>query len=76
MTVELVARQPDVLTPRANGPGEVAWSEMEPVVAAAGAECRAMRAREGEALTAELGHRLDLLEQSAAAVSRRGRPSG
>ncbi len=71
VTVELVARQPDVLTSRANGAGEIAWSEIEPVVAAAGAECRAMRAREGEALTAELRHRLDLLERSAADIARR-----
>ncbi len=71
VTVELVARQPDVLTSGANGAGEIAWDDVEPVVAAAGAECRAMRAREGEALTAELRHRLNLLELSAAEVARR-----
>jgi uncharacterized protein (TIGR00255 family) len=65
VTVELVARQPEVLTSGFNGAPEVAWSEVEPVVAQAGAECRAMRAREGEALTAELSHRLDLLERAA-----------
>jgi uncharacterized protein (TIGR00255 family) len=70
VTVELVARQPDVLSSGAEEPGEIAWSEVEPVVAAAGAECRLMRAREGEALTAELRHRLDLLEQSAAEIGR------
>ena len=71
VTVELVARQPDVLTTGANGAGEIAWGDVEPVVAAAGAECRAMRAREGEVLTAELRHRLDLLERSAADIARR-----
>jgi uncharacterized protein (TIGR00255 family) len=70
VTVELVARQPDVLSSAANGAG-VAWSEVEPVVAQAGAECRAMRAREGQALTVELGHRLDLMEQSARYIAAR-----
>ncbi len=71
VTVELVARQPEVLSSAANGAGEAAWSEVEPVVAQAGAECRAMRAREGQALTAELGHRLDLMEQAAKGIAGR-----
>jgi uncharacterized protein (TIGR00255 family) len=71
VTVELVARQPEVLSSAANGAGEVAWGEVEPVVAQAGAECRAMRAREGEALTTELGHRLDLMEQAAKGIAAR-----
>jgi uncharacterized protein (TIGR00255 family) len=71
VTVELVARQPEVLTYAGNGNAEVAWSDIEPVVAQAGQECRAMRAREGEALTAELRHRLDLLEQSAEQIAAR-----
>jgi uncharacterized protein (TIGR00255 family) len=71
VTVELVARQPDVLAYAADGSGEIPWTEVEPVVARAGQECRAMRAREGEALAAELRHRLDLLESSAAQVATR-----
>jgi uncharacterized protein (TIGR00255 family) len=71
VTVELVARQPDVLSSTANGAGEVPWSEVEPVVAQAGAECRAMRAREGKALTVELGYRLDLLERAAEGIAAR-----
>ena len=71
VTIELVARQPDVLSSAANGTGEVPWSEVEPVVAKAGAECRAMRAREGEALTKELAHRVDLLERSAETIAGR-----
>jgi uncharacterized protein (TIGR00255 family) len=71
ITVELVARQPEVLTYAANGASEVAWSEVEPVVAQAGQECRVMRAREGEALTSELQHRLDLLERAAQQVAAR-----
>jgi uncharacterized protein (TIGR00255 family) len=65
VTVELVARQPDVLsTTSANAALEVSWSEVEPIVAQASVDCRAMRAREGEALAEELRHRLDLLESS------------
>jgi uncharacterized protein (TIGR00255 family) len=71
VTVELVARQPDVLGSGANGAGEIAWAEVEPVVAQAGAECRTMRAREGKALTDELRHRLDLLEMSAQQIAER-----
>ena len=71
VTVELVARQPDVLGSSVNGSGEIAWPEVEAVVAQAGAECRAMRAREGRALTEELAHRLDLLERSAAEIATR-----
>lgn len=69
ITVELVARQPEVLTTGGDGAAEVAWSEIEPIVARAGAECRAMRQREGEALAAELRHRLALLEQSGERIA-------
>ena len=69
ITVELVARQPEVLTYASNGTSEVPWTEVEPVVAEAGRECRTMRAREGEALVAELGHRLDLMEHSAGQIA-------
>jgi uncharacterized protein (TIGR00255 family) len=71
ITVELVARQPEVLTYATNGASDVTWAEMEPVVARAGQECRAMRAREGEALTTELRHRLELMEQAAGQVAAR-----
>ena len=71
VTVELVARQPDVLTSGQNETGALPWTDVEPVIGQAAAECRAMRAREGEALTAELRHRLELLEHSAGDVARR-----
>lgn len=71
ITVELVARQPEVLSYATNGSSEVAWTEVEPVVAQAGRECRTMRAREGEALTAELKHRLDLMERAAGQIATR-----
>jgi uncharacterized protein (TIGR00255 family) len=71
VTLELVARQPDVLTAAVDDAAEVAWSEVEPILARAGAECRGMRAREGDTLAAELRHRLDLLERSAARITER-----
>jgi uncharacterized protein (TIGR00255 family) len=71
ITVDLVARQPDVLSLGGEAAAPVAWGEVEPVVLGAAAECRAMRAREGQALAAELRHRLDLLEQAAAEIARR-----
>jgi uncharacterized protein (TIGR00255 family) len=70
VTVELVARQPDVLSATgANAALEVSWSEVEPIVAQASVDCRAMRAREGEALAEELRHRLDLLESSGQRIA-------
>jgi uncharacterized protein (TIGR00255 family) len=71
VTLELVARQPEVVSLSGNDQAEISWSDLEPLVARAAAECRAMRAREGEALTAELRHRLDLLEASAGRIAAR-----
>ena len=71
VTVELVARQPDVLTTAGDGGIDVGWSEVEPIVAQASAECRAMRAREGDALVAELRHRITVLEASAGRIAAR-----
>ncbi|MGH7627832.1 MAG: YicC/YloC family endoribonuclease [Gemmatimonadales bacterium] len=70
VTLELVARQPAVLTSEAGERPDVTWDEVEPIVAAAAADCRAMRRREGDALTRELLHRLDLLESGGDAVAR------
>lgn len=69
VTLELIARQPDVLTVASGAPVEVSWGEVEPIVGEAAAACRAMRQREGEALAAELRHRLDLLAQGADAIA-------
>lgn len=71
VTLELVARQPDVVSTAGEAAGEVPWAEVEPIVAQAAADCRAMRAREGEALAAELRHRLELLELSAGTIAHR-----
>jgi uncharacterized protein (TIGR00255 family) len=70
VTVELVARQPEVLSTTGTTVAlEVSWSEVEPIVAQASVDCRAMRAREGEALAEELRHRLDLLESSGQRIA-------
>jgi uncharacterized protein (TIGR00255 family) len=71
VTVDLVARQPDVLSASSDGGAEIAWSDVEPIVGQAAADCRAMRAREGAALADELRHRLDLLERSVDAIAAR-----
>ena len=71
VTVELVARQSDVISSGGSDTPEIPWSEVEPIAAKAAAECRAMRAREGEVLAAELRHRLDLLETSGERVKER-----
>ena len=71
VTVEMVARQPEVLSTTTEAAVEVPWTEVEPIVGQAAAECRAMRAREGEALAAELRHRIELLEQAAETIARR-----
>lgn len=71
VTIDLVARQPAVVGSGMNGAAPIAWTEVEAVVAEAGADCRAMRAREGRALIQELGHRLDLLEESARQIAAR-----
>jgi uncharacterized protein (TIGR00255 family) len=71
VTVELVARQPDVLSAANDGGIEVPWSDIEPIVGQAAADCRIMRAREGETLAVELRHRLDLLERSVELVAVR-----
>ena len=69
VTVEMVARQSDVISSGGGDAAEIPWSEVEPIVAKAAAECRAMRAREGEVLVAELRHRLDLMEASGERVA-------
>ncbi|HUR93496.1 MAG TPA: YicC/YloC family endoribonuclease [Gemmatimonadales bacterium] len=71
VTVEMVARQPEVLSTTTEAAVEVPWAEVEPVVAQAAAECRIMRAREGDALATEVRHRLSLLEQSVQVIAGR-----
>jgi uncharacterized protein (TIGR00255 family) len=69
ITLELVARQPAVLTSEAPERPEVTWAAVEPIVAAAAADCRAMRQREGDALARELRDRFDVLAAAAETVA-------
>jgi uncharacterized protein (TIGR00255 family) len=69
--VELVARQPDVLRWEGGESPDISWAEVEPIVAAAAADCRAMREREGAVLAAELRHRLELMESAAESIAAR-----
>jgi uncharacterized protein (TIGR00255 family) len=71
ISLELLARQMDVLSVDEPESAVVAWAEVEPVVAQAALECRAMRRREGEALSAELSRSLEAIGQHAAAVEGR-----
>lgn len=68
VTLELVARQPDVLVSTAGEAPEPTWAELEPVVAQAISECRRMRVREGAVLGAELRQRLQAIADAAAQV--------
>jgi uncharacterized protein (TIGR00255 family) len=67
----MVLRQPDVVSPGAGEEVAVTWPEIEPTLARAVAECKATRRREGNALAAELAHRLSLLEAAAGRIAGR-----
>jgi uncharacterized protein (TIGR00255 family) len=70
VTVDLVARQADVFgLRRSEGAASVAWSAVAPVVAAAAAECRAARRREGTALAAEIESRLAALDEASRRIA-------
>lgn len=71
VTLELVARQPEVLTVARPEPVEVSWAAVEPIAAVAAAECRLMRGREGAVLATELRHRLDLIAGGAERIAAR-----
>lgn len=71
VTLDLVARQPEVFVTESSEPSQIEWAEVEPVMAQAAAECRAMRQREGDVLASELRLRLDLLERAAKAIEAR-----
>lgn len=69
VSLDLVARQPEVLVFDGSELPTVTWTELESIASAAIAECTAMRRREGGVLAAELAHRLDLLEGAAHKVA-------
>lgn len=54
ISLDLVARQPDIFAPADSDPLSVAWAEVEPIVANAAEHCRDGRLREGAALAEEL----------------------
>lgn len=66
-----VLRQPDVITSAREDEPQIAWSELEPVVAQAIADCKAMRRREGQVLADELLSRLAKLEAASQVVAAR-----
>jgi uncharacterized protein (TIGR00255 family) len=70
ITVDLVARQPDVFGVRRGEDGPaVDWPLLAPIVAAAVTECRAARRREGALLCAELAARFEALELAAERIA-------
>lgn len=69
--LELLARQLDVLGPTTDPADPVRWEQLEPIVADAAADCRAMRRREGDLLAAELRDRLERLAHLAGEVAGR-----
>jgi uncharacterized protein (TIGR00255 family) len=71
VSLELVARAPEVLTTEFTEAAAANWAELEPIVGIAASECKAMRRREGEVLVSELRHRLDLLDQACRVVGGR-----
>jgi len=71
VSLDLVARSPEVLTTELPDAVATGWTDLEPIVAVAASECRAMRRREGEMLVTELRHRLDLLDAAGRIVAGR-----
>lgn len=71
ITLELVARQPDVFTTVEPEPPSVEWAPLDAVIGRAAAECCAMREREGEVLAAELMTRLNRIRAGRALVAAR-----
>ncbi|MFN0179778.1 MAG: YicC/YloC family endoribonuclease [Gemmatimonadales bacterium] len=70
VTLDLVARQPDVLT-SSEGAVEYPWAEIEAVLARAIEACRATRAVEGAALATELKAQVGRIRANASAVRAR-----
>ena len=68
VTVEQVARFPEVIgTGRSASSAE--WTELAPLVDAAIGDCLAARRREGEALSTELGRRIDAMAEGMTRVA-------
>ena len=68
VTLDLVVRQPDVLSTRDDEVQPLAWVEIEKVLGEAVDHCRATRQAEGRVLATELASRLDLIRHQTAQV--------
>jgi len=69
-----VARQPNILAAATNGTAAetaVTWADVKPIVEQAARDVLVMREREGGALAAELGARLEALERGAGTIAQR-----
>jgi len=71
ITLDLLARQPDVFATVEPESPALQWAAIEPILGQAAAACRAMRGREGTALGAELSTRLAGIRDRAALIAAR-----
>lgn len=71
VTLDLIARQPDVLATRDDQASGIEWSPIESVIATAVETCRATRAGEGKVLVTDLRGRIDAIRRQATEVARR-----
>ena len=71
ISLDLLARQMDVLTVSNGESVTVSWEEVEPIVGNAATACRAMRRREGDALATELRQRLSELAKLTREIDAR-----
>ena len=71
ISLDLIARQPDVFSAAGSPTVAVTWSQIEPVVARAAAQCREARFREGSALAEELRRLLDSLAALQSQIATR-----
>ncbi len=69
VTLELLARQPDVFVAAEEPAAAIEWPAVEAILARAIEELKAGRAREGAALGAELAGRIELIRARARAVA-------
>jgi uncharacterized protein (TIGR00255 family) len=70
ISLDLLARQPDVFAIDDDEPTPVEWPGVEPIVAEAATQCRAMRRREGAELARELAGRVAAIRERARTVAR------
>lgn len=69
VNLELVARQPEVLTWSQPDSAPPTWDEIEPVVGEAAAACRTMRLREGSALQQDIVVRLESIRAALGRIA-------